>query len=332
MKGRSWARWGASLIIHVLGVALLLSVPYSVQRHLSSRPPLAAIRLQAFIPPPPQAAARPVRAPSRAHPQPAPVIITAITPEPRHFELPKPVPPALPSPMAAEPPKIDAPVAPRIRAEIPAAALPAARPEPAVRTGVFKEETPSARPSAAKVVRMGGFGEGVILSPGEPHGRGLVRVGDFNGSSATGGAGGEPRGKGLAVGGAGFDRTASAGAGTGIAGGPPLPGGFDLPAAPKTAENRSPAGAAETPVEITYKPKPVYTEEARSRAVEGEVLLEVLFHATGRIEVLRVVRGLGFGLDASARAAAAGIRFRPGCRDGNPVDTRGVVHIVFQLS
>jgi TonB family protein len=89
---------------------------------------------------------------------------------------------------------------------------------------------------------------------------------------------------------------------------------------------------AETPVEILFKPKPAYTPEARERKIEGEVQLDVVFSANGQIHVMRVVRGLGMGLDESARAAASQIRFRPGTKDGNPVDIRGIVHIVFELS
>ncbi len=87
-----------------------------------------------------------------------------------------------------------------------------------------------------------------------------------------------------------------------------------------------------TPVEIISKPKPVYTAEAREERLEGEVLLEVLFCASGQVKVEKVVRGLGKGLDESAMAAASQIHFHPASRDGNPIDMRGIVHIVFKLS
>jgi TonB family protein len=76
----------------------------------------------------------------------------------------------------------------------------------------------------------------------------------------------------------------------------------------------------------------MYTEEARRLQIEGEVLLQVLFAANGEVRVLQVVRGLGHGLDESARQAAANIRFRPALRDGSPVDTTAIVHIVFELA
>jgi hypothetical protein len=48
--------------------------------------------------------------------------------------------------------------------------------------------------------------------------------------------------------------------------------------------------------------------------------------------VIRLVRGLGYGLDENARDAASRIRFHPGTRNGAPVDMTGTVHIVFELS
>ena len=95
---------------------------------------------------------------------------------------------------------------------------------------------------------------------------------------------------------------------------------------------RPAAAVTETPVQITFKPKPAYTAEAREKKIEGEVQLNVLFSSTGEVHVLRVVRGLGFGLDENARAAAGQIRFRPATHSGNPVDVTGIVHIVFEIS
>jgi TonB family protein len=90
--------------------------------------------------------------------------------------------------------------------------------------------------------------------------------------------------------------------------------------------------AAFTPVEILNKPRPRYSDEARRLQIEGEVLVEMLFGASGRTRVLRVIRGLGHGLDENAIAAAGEIRFRPALRGGGPVDYAAVVHIVFQLA
>jgi len=66
--------------------------------------------------------------------------------------------------------------------------------------------------------------------------------------------------------------------------------------------------------------------------LEGEVLLEVMFGARGQLQVNRVVRGLGHGLDESAVAAANQMRFKPALRNGVPVDSTAIVHVVFQLA
>jgi TonB family protein len=85
-------------------------------------------------------------------------------------------------------------------------------------------------------------------------------------------------------------------------------------------------------VEILSKPTPAYTDEARAKKLEGEVVLEVQFAAAGDIRILRVVRGLGYGLDESAKRAAEGMRFKPAQSGGHPIDFTTTVHIVFRLA
>jgi len=83
---------------------------------------------------------------------------------------------------------------------------------------------------------------------------------------------------------------------------------------------------------VLSKPTPVYSDEARTLHIEGDVLLEVEFTATGEIHVLRVVRGLGHGLDESAVRAVQGMRFKPAQRNGQPIDVRTTISIVFRLA
>ena len=58
----------------------------------------------------------------------------------------------------------------------------------------------------------------------------------------------------------------------------------------------------------------------------------MIFGASGEIHILRVVRGLGHGLDENAAIAAKAIRFLPAKRDGHTVDSTAMVHIIFQLA
>lgn len=87
-----------------------------------------------------------------------------------------------------------------------------------------------------------------------------------------------------------------------------------------------------TPVEILSKPKPTYTDSARANKIEGEVLLEVVFTASGEVNVVRVIQGLGYGLEDAAEVAARQIRFKPAQQDGVPVDSTAIVHITFELA
>jgi TonB family protein len=86
------------------------------------------------------------------------------------------------------------------------------------------------------------------------------------------------------------------------------------------------------PAEITFKPRPVYTDEGRRLKIEGEVLLRVVFSATGQIRIVNVMRGLGHGLDESAVRAAQQIQFKPALKDGQPADSEAVIHVEFQLA
>ena len=162
--------------------------------------------------------------------------------------------------------------------------------------------------------QAGGFD--MPVDPGQGNGtggakgiKGTVASADFGNGVATGGKGdGRSNGQ-VATGGFGAQQVAHQG--------------------PRIAAD---TGAATTPVEITFKPNPVYTDEARNLKIEGEVLLEMSFSANGELHVNRVVRGLGHGLDEAAVAAANKIRFKPAMRVGVPVDSTAVVHVVFQLA
>ena len=100
-------------------------------------------------------------------------------------------------------------------------------------------------------------------------------------------------------------------------------------AKPKTA---APEAPQPTSVELLSKPNPQYTDEARRLGIEGEVLVNVVFLASGQVKVEGISKGLGHGLDEAAIRAAQQIRFKPAIQDGHAVDFPAVVHIVFQLA
>jgi TonB family protein len=86
------------------------------------------------------------------------------------------------------------------------------------------------------------------------------------------------------------------------------------------------------PMEILSVPKPQYTDEARAKKIEGDVVIQVVFTASGDVKVLHVVQGLGYGLDEAAESAARQIRFRPAQQDGQPVDVTANVRMKCELA
>lgn len=87
-----------------------------------------------------------------------------------------------------------------------------------------------------------------------------------------------------------------------------------------------------TPVVILYKPEPQYTAEGKQDKIQGDVVLQVVFKADGQVQVIRVLQGLGHGLDENAEIAARQIKFTPAKQDGQPVDFAANVRIDFELA
>ncbi len=276
-------------------------------------------------------------APIHRDPAPAPKPIAPVRIQQPVATLRAPAPAELPRP---KPPEL-APVT-KTRAELlpPVASAPKAV---IVKTGAFSTGS-SAPPTVslpAHKVQTGGFGDpnGV---PGEGKAGAklmIARVGSFElpfGPGQGNGTGGA-RGVRGAVASAGFGNGIATGAGNergGSGRGTIQQGGFgdSRPPAEVRAVHMTVTAPVTTPVEIISKPKPVYTEEARRLRLEGEVLLDVTFEASGQVQVRRVIRGLGHGLDEAAMRAAQQIRFHPAKRDGQPVDFTAALHVIFQLA
>lgn len=187
-------------------------------------------------------------------------------------------------------------------------------------------------------VQTGGFGDpNGIPGPGDPNKRANANA---RGSPLLPGGPGYGNGTGGANGVRGT--VASTGFGNGVAVPPPSGGkkgtvqSASFSDATATAEapkkKAAPTESATTPVDILDKPRPEYTADGRKLKIEGDVILEVVFLASGQVQVDRVVSGLGHGLDEAATRAAQQIKFKPARREGQPVDFPARVRIEFRLA
>lgn len=82
---------------------------------------------------------------------------------------------------------------------------------------------------------------------------------------------------------------------------------------------------------VLYKIDPEYSEEARKAKYSGTVVLYIEVDPTGKARNLRVVKGIGLGLDEKAIEAVNKWRFKPGLRDGKPVTVAAHIEVNFRL-
>jgi TonB family protein len=62
---------------------------------------------------------------------------------------------------------------------------------------------------------------------------------------------------------------------------------------------------------LIYRVEPEYTKEAKKAKVQGTVVLEIVIDTDGSVQVKRVIKSLGLGLDESAVASVADSKFAP---------------------
>jgi TonB family protein len=298
----------ASIVAHALAFLLLFALrfPGSVSSF-----PMAPQHITLLAPRTERAIVAPKIRPSR------PREFRPLPPVPVHVEI--PAAPAIAAP-AIETPQ---PVLPELPHLAPAVAI--------AKPSGFSEAKPAAPlPAPKPAVKASGFESAENQATGPARGT-LSTVGSFDSAHSAEGA---PARNATAIARPGGFSDASASSASGARHSPITSGAFgDTTVEKGAAQSRQTTGSASvTPVEILSKPRPAYTAEARANNIEGEVLLEVQFSISGEARVLRVVRGLGHGLDETAIAAARGIRFRPATREGAAVDFAAIVHIVFQLA
>jgi TonB family protein len=215
------------------------------------------------------------------------------------------------------------------------------RPRDEVKVGTMStgNATPATVKAPVEKVQTGGFGDpNGLPGKGNPNAHLIVNAQGLNtlpnGPGYGNGTGGDKGIRGT---------VASTGFGSGTANPPPggggkrgtvQSGGFSdaTVAAEAPKKKTGEEGPADTAVVILDKPRPEYTAEGRSMRLEGDVVLDVVFQTTGRVQVNRVVSGLGHGLDESASRAAQQIKFKPALREGQPVNYPARVRIEFRLA
>ncbi len=89
-------------------------------------------------------------------------------------------------------------------------------------------------------------------------------------------------------------------------------------------------GGVSAPV-VLYHPEPEFSEEARKSKVSGNVLVYLQVDEQGRPTHLRVLRGLGMGLDEKAIDAVRQYRFKPAMQNGRPVAVEMNVDVTFHI-
>jgi len=332
-KKWNWRTFAASygfltaliLLMIVIGIMASDTIIPIVNYHVTELVPLPALRPEPL-----------------PKPKPLPVHAKLLPPEPV-FKAPKLIVPKeirAPKPQQEiEPPK----VAMNNFAPAVLKASSGARPV-LIHTGEFQGSSavPTVNAPISKV-QTGGFGDPNGLKPsdnGKPNGKLIASAaGSFDmpvGPGQGNGSGGAKGIKGTVASADFGNGVATPGQGDGRRSGRGVQSsGFG---AQEIAQNTTPhiqrvdSGPPTSSVEITYKPNPVYTDEARNLKLEGEVLLEVQFAANGQLHVNRVVRGLGHGLDEAAISAANKMRFKPAMRNGQAMDSTAIVHVLFQLA
>lgn len=317
--------WGGQLLALLVAVNINLLYPQAL--------PQATMMLTHLVSTPPPISHEPQKINPKLLPKIKPLPVPVTETHLRLPDLPKPVKPEAPvkAPQLSGKP-VSLPALPRVDTAAPRV----------IATNVFStgsSATPTTRLPASKV-QTGGFGDpnGIPATgkPGKP--ANIAAVGSFDLPAGPGygnGTGGSRGAKGVVVS-AGFGNGVAIGSGSGgVSPHEVHQGGFgDARPIVKPAKEKIPAvnTSPVTPVEVLYKPNPVYTEEGRRLKVEGEVKLEVVFTAAGKVQVVRVLEGLGHGLDEAAVRAAQQIRFKPAKRDGQAIDSSATLRIIFQLA
>jgi TonB family protein len=100
---------------------------------------------------------------------------------------------------------------------------------------------------------------------------------------------------------------------------------------PKSSEGVYRIGGNVTAPSVLHKIEPEYSEEARIAKLAGTVVVGGEIGPDGLAHNIRILRGLGLGLDQKAIEAIQQWRFKPGLKDGDPVSVMVNIEVNFRL-
>ena len=335
-------RVGVSAVLQTAFVGFIFIIPLVFPQQIKTQ--LSFLKTDVLMPsteipvapPPPPPKIERVKTPP---PTPQPVVEPVLSPKQPHiFVTPKVIQPKLKS-VDAKAPELN-PVFETAKVDTVQPNQPK-RPKEEVKVGMMSSgnATPATVKAPVEKVQTGGFGDPAGLpGKGNPNAHLIVNAQGLNtlpnGPGYGNGTGGDKGIRGT---------VASTGFGNGTANPPPSGGkrgtvqsgsfGDESVAAAEAPKKKAANnGPADTAVTILEKPRPDYTAEGRSLKLEGDVVLDVVFLASGHVQVNRIASGLGHGLDESASKAAQQIKFKPALREGQPVDYPARVRIEFRLA
>jgi len=187
-------------------------------------------------------------------------------------------------------------------------------PKPIAAAPVVPEPTPTPTPPPLKAEHLPPIVAPVVAAPADPRSRVgvLEQTTAENNTHGSGRGGGAGSGVGTGVG-SGEGPGIGPGSGGGIGGGPYRP------------------GSGIEPPQLLREVKAVYTEEARQRSIVGAVVLEIIVRRDGSVGDVKLLQGLGYGLNERAAQAVRQWRFAPARRFGAPVDVIVEVAVEFRL-
>ena len=111
---------------------------------------------------------------------------------------------------------------------------------------------------------------------------------------------------------------------------------FDIPEGPPPGPPAEPEGPIQVGGDViapvkTVNPQPQYTEIARKARVQGVVIVQAIIDKQGNVTDVKLLKGLGMGLDQAAMEAMKKWKFEPATLNGKPVSVYYNLTVNFRL-